>query len=261
MIIGKQNQYLREYLTESERSDHDEFNRLLAQLPHHHRPPVATCFVRVGSYKRGHSKPSSECKGLSHSFLRNYRNIFASQFCAINATNSTFVIGEINVKDTGGTVRAASNASLSPQDITTNNGFWSIAWVNAFPNQGLVVGSGTTTEDESDFALDTPIDNGSDPSELFYTAQVKPSDSWSSIDRQWTTEVKRHFWNRSGGNVTITEIGIEVRVGWRWSKVGANIIITRAEVLIIRDVLGSSVVVSDGEMGIATYTFVGPVFP
>lgn len=61
--------------------------------------------------------------------------------------------------------------------------------------------------------------------------------------------------------MTIAEIAVHVRVIRDWTTVGPNIILRGAGILIIRDVLSSSVTISDGEMGVAVYTFVSPVYP
>jgi len=108
---------------------------------------------------------------------------------------------------------------------------------------GIVIGSGTAAENNTDIALDTQIAHGVEASQLQYGVHsyIPTRVVGANVD----CEVNRMFINDSGGNVTVNEVGIYVRM-YEASPSGYRY------VCIIRDLTGG-IVVNDGNVMFVRY--------
>lgn len=105
----------------------------------------------------------------------------------------------VSIEDTGNTAR-------NVQTPTLGNVFLLIDAVDDDDNYGIVVGTGTTAEANTDYALATQIAHGTGAGQLDYGAHsfTVPSIVGSSVDMV----VSRTFYNGSGSSITVNEIGI-----------------------------------------------------
>ncbi len=136
----------------------------------------------------------------------------------------------LTIKDTGGTDRSISKSATL---LTVRAGVGTVAY-------GLRVGKGSTAVDITDYALKTPIGEGSGSGQLAHQAVqfVLPA----AIDSDYGFKVWRVMMNYSGATITgIQEIGAYVRMVSYYA-------------LAFRDVLGSPVSVPDGGSITVTYT-------
>lgn len=141
------------------------------------------------------------------------------------------------IEDTGNTSRTVVKPA------TTANTILKIAAPANNDDYGLMVGSGTTAEAATDYALATLIAHGTGSGQLQYGA-TSVSDgavSGANVDQVNT----RTFTNGSGATVTVKEIGIYC--------IGYDGIVYRY-FCICRDVLGTVQDVEDGQTATLQYT-------
>ncbi len=112
-------------------------------------------------------------------------------------------------------------------------------------DMGIVVGTGTTAENNSDYALDTQIAHGTGAGQLQYgsVSIAAPSVTGSNAD----VVVTRTFVNGSGASITVKEIGVYCRT--------YTILPAYKYFCIVRDVLVSPVEVGNGQTLTVQYTF------
>ncbi len=153
----------------------------------------------------------------SRSFLRNYLRAF------LGFTSQGLNISTWEIVDTGGTTRI-SGAGAKAQANTSSNKF------------KLVVGSGTTAVTPTDFAEATAITGANaDFQDVF------DDSSGDTIAFRWVGTIV----NGSGGSWSVNETLVQVDCEW-----GS----TQRFFTIIRDVLGSTVTVNDGQAITVSYT-------
>jgi hypothetical protein len=117
---------------------------------------------------------------------------------------------------------------------------------------GIIVGSGQQSNPASAYNLAAPIANGSGAGQLIYQAPTLPSQIMISGGSAYFY-IEQTYVNQSGGTITITEVGIVVKVylalynGSASSNVG--------NVLMWYDVLSSSISVPNGGSVTIYYTF------
>lgn len=129
-----------------------------------------------------------------------------------------------NIVDTGGVTRSGSTVasdlfSLSGVGITTF---------------GIRVGTGSTAVAIADYALGTPIAEGTGSGQLTHQATTATAPETSSSTRRF--HILRNLINSSGGSITVREVGIYARV---FSAL--------YYACIIRDVVAGGQVVLDGQ--------------
>jgi len=109
---------------------------------------------------------------------------------------------------------------------------------------GLVVGTGTTPETNTDYALDTQIAHGTGAGQLDYGAHSFTATAvvGSNVDMV----VSRSFYNGSGSSITVREIGIYCQSRYATGY---------AYFCTLRDVLGTPGVVNNTETLTLQYTF------
>ena len=127
----------------------------------------------------------------SHSFIFQFLEMI--QYCFRRTTMS-------NITDVGGVSRSFG---MSNWDITL---FDVLRAAQGNSTYGIVVGSGTNAESNTDIALQTKIANGSGAGQLLYGnhSYINTKIVGANVDY----EMSRTFMNDSGGSVTINEIGI-----------------------------------------------------
>jgi len=111
---------------------------------------------------------------------------------------------------------------------------------------GILVGSGTTAESNTDFALATQIAHGTSAGQLQYgsTGFTAPTEAAGNVD--WV--ITRAFTNGSGATVTVREIGCA-------GGEATNTPTTTTGRLLVRDVLPSAVPVANGQVLTVQYTW------
>lgn len=146
--------------------------------------------------------------------------------------------------------------NINSQVIDINNtsktipiGYISTYYLNALggdddATSGIVVGSGTNAESNTNYALQTQIAHGTSAGKLDYGASsfTAPAVVGANID----LVISRAFYNGSGGNVSVNEIGIYCKTYTVESALDSF--------CIIRDLLASTQVVANGETLTIQYT-------
>jgi len=160
----------------------------------------------------------------SHSFVFQFLQML--QGCFRAATSITGII------DVGGTSRTFSKTYWDSYAFIVVNAGVGIS------TYGIVVGSGTAAESNTDIALDTQIAHGVGAGQLQYGVHsyVATQVVGANVDY----EVNRMFINASGGSVTINEIGIYSYSSGFYA-------------CIVRDLTGG-IIVPNGESIIVRYT-------
>jgi hypothetical protein len=109
----------------------------------------------------------------------------------------------------------AQSNGMTYKDITntsrTTSFGYSIFLVNAAAgavNQGIVTGTGTAAITQTDYALTTPIANGSGAGQLLYSAESYTNPAVVGAINSFTTS--RTVANSSGGTITINEIALYI---------------------------------------------------
>ncbi len=139
-------------------------------------------------------------QSFNDSWTRNALNIH-TQFCffGIDAATMTYVDGGLGVKRTnGGVIATVYNNALALE----TSGY------NGSENDdihGIVIGTGSTAETLNDFALETPIVDGSSGGEMEYGITSKELDQWDAGNSWWESQWERWFDNLSGGTITVNE--------------------------------------------------------
>jgi len=90
---------------------------------------------------------------------------------------------------------------------------------------GIRVGSGTSTPTPTDYNLQTPIVNGTGVNQLSYGAVT--IDALSISGNTVTLRIIRTFSNNSGSAITVSEIGLSVRIKTGLGDTWAYILIAR----------------------------------
>ena len=142
------------------------------------------------------------------------------------------------LKDTGGTDRAYPN--LYNED-------WDIFYLRpgeGGANRGLLVGNGTTAVTLDDYNLASKIAHGTGAGQLhYYETNTR---HYTDSDRSYL-EVSRRFYNESGGDITVSEVGLV------FSEQDASNV--KYFFLILRDLLDPAVTVANYQTLIVKYIF------
>lgn len=164
----------------------------------------------------------------SDSFVKNF------MACLANLLTDNHLLSNLWT-DHGGAPR--SGAAKSTWDISRYP--FSTAAFASYDFFGIRVGTGDTPVSSTDVDLDTLIENGVGAGQLSYTAQtwIDTVESGGNVDSTWI----RSFSNGSGGTIVVAEIGMSIILAGAYYC------------LILRDVLTSTVSVSNGEVLIVEY--------
>ncbi|MBA7528295.1 hypothetical protein ES705_20478 [subsurface metagenome] len=142
----------------------------------------------------------------SHSWVRNAYNHLVTQLMAINAGDSPFGAGKINIKNTAGALidydfYITCTHLGDPEDV--GKAYRGAAGVDT---SGIQVGSGTNAESLEDYKLQTQIANGAGAGQLSHTEGDPPVKGYSAP--VYSVQHVRYFNNNSGGAVDVNEVGI-----------------------------------------------------
>ncbi len=180
----------------------------------------------------------------SHSWVRNAYNIMMCQLASLDGDDSTFEAGKLSIKTIAGVIRYSDKPpgmSVASTCEGTFRGFRAGAGVDDF---GILVGSGTNAESFEDFALQTPIVEGTAAGELNHAAAEAMNESYGAL--VFSNELVRFFNNNSGGNVSINEVALAGGI-----TAGG---VAGQYVVYSRDKLASTVTVPDTGQLKVTYT-------
>lgn len=184
-------------------------------------------FDKQGNLLSSHKQPG-------HSWTRNYYNWIFSQMSGIPYADGVFGAGNLNHKDTGGTIRTSAVNAMYSTTVT----YW--RGVAADDTYGIQVGIGTNAEDFEDYKLQTKIANGVGAGQLSYVLQEVATKAWAAPD--FTTTHARYFNNNSGGAITVNEVGFAPKI------------VANYPTIITREKLGAGVAVPDTGQLKVTYT-------
>lgn len=187
--------------------------------------------------KFGKESPQVCCEGESRSFLYTFiRSLYAImdygadvsiQHVDGSSYSDIYPDNHLKVSSCGG-----SGVEVCPADTG-----------DVFLGQdlGIVVGTGTSEVDSTDYKLQYQIDDGTDSGELeYFGTRVGKTDDLhvDAGNNEAYFEIERIFRNSSGGTVTINEIGI-----YSTGVASKN----RVPVCIVRDKLSTGISLADGE--------------
>ncbi len=97
------------------------------------------------------------------------------------------------------------------QDLTANQNQGDIQRNAGSTNQGIAVGTGNTAVDVADNAIETIINSGVSTGQLIYgPVAIGPMEVDADGAISWN--ISRSFQNRSGGSITVEEIGLQHRL-------------------------------------------------
>ncbi len=164
----------------------------------------------------------------SHSFVKNFLAALRTIFFLNAIINGNMSPSE--EIDTNGNPRKQTTG------FTHNDwGIFDLVKSLGSTKAGIVVGSGTTTPTPNDYKLASPIADGTGAGQLQYGTIDSPDISCDGNTCKLI--IIRTFTNGSGGDVTVTEIGLQAQRYY-----GS----TEYMILIARDVLSQSVTVPNG---------------
>jgi hypothetical protein len=203
------------------------FDELPSEMPEEFQGTMAG-FVRVKIHDaEGKLKTQTQWK-QSQSFVQTFLQLI--HFYIAEATTENIVT---NIDGTDTDVYTPMNDSYE-DCMQLNAG-------SGVDSYGIVVGSGTGAESNTDYALDTKITDGSGAGQLEYGSQgfVGVFEVAGNVDMI----INRVFFNNSGSGVTVEEIGVYI---WNNSPVATDYF------CIIRDLLNFTV--NNGESATVEYT-------
>lgn len=172
--------------------------------------PVAVPIVELPYYRidvLGDGKELDVKEGEVHSWVRNFYNMMCSQCSGGPAQSNVWGDGNINVKDTGGTVRR-DNTTNRPISQEYNNLEGAVQYgyraIKANDSAGIVVGTDNTPVDvDNDYALVAQVAHAT----LQHGAELMPKPD-AYADGYHSLSLGRYFDNFSGGAITIQEMAI-----------------------------------------------------
>jgi len=201
--------------------------------------PIPEAFITLEVFDKD-GKLIQRHRQRSHSWVRNAYNMMFSNAAQKDVDDVTFGAGKLCFKNTAGTLRNAALIGAPSGSVDgTAQGYRAPAGADT---KGILVGSGTNAESFEDFALQTPIAEGTGADELNHVESEAHSVAYA--DTTLTDTLIRYFNNNSGGNVLVNEVGI----------VEYGMFATMNYILMVRDVLGATVTVPDTGQLKVTYT-------
>jgi len=185
-------------------------------------------------------------RGESRSFVQNLGKLLLPTF---QGTASSTNGSAVSITNTSG--YSASIYGEWYGGSTSPTGFTPIA-LNApagTDSYGIVVGSGSTSQTYSDYALASQIKNGTGAGQLSYGVHTTAS-SYGSTSSYIT--ISRTFTNQSGSAIVVREVGMIARQA---TFNGSSTPSADVKFLIARDVLANPVTVNNLGTLTVTYTF------
>lgn len=232
-------------LDTKEEQQYEQLRKLAREL----HIPIPEAFIEL-EVRDKHGNVIQRHRQRSHSWTRNAYNWMFSQLAGAGADDASFGAGNLNAKDTDGTIRQGatpigfdvrySMAAVITGKIYSGDGYRMVAGLEA----GIVVGSGTNAEGFEDCALQTLITQGTGAGQLSYIESELGSVSYA--DTTLKNTLVRYFNNNSDGNVDVNEVALYPHL-----SVGAE---HNFWVMVCRDKLASTVTVPvTGQLKV-TYT-------
>lgn len=140
--------------------------------------------------KRVYDTKLKPCHSLTIAFLEHIESLVLTEDKASKAVNaSTYNISR--------TTRSAM-LCLNIDDAGATEDDW-----------GIMVGTGSTTEDNEDYVMETKIVHGGGAGQLEYEAHAHTDTVVNGAYVDF--EIRRTFTNSSGGSITVNEVGIYVK--------------------------------------------------
>ena len=134
----------------------------------------------------------------ARSFVKQFPQLLLGEFMG--------TIGTVSMRDTGNTLRSTPYSGAMKTCITSgyNTG-------TSYSTHGLVIGSGSTSIDISQYKLVTQIAHGSSAGQLNYGSMSTGAPNYDPDTGIMSVYFTRLFSNGSGGNVAVNEIGVYMR--------------------------------------------------
>lgn len=181
------------------------------------------------NYKNGSSSLSASSTDSGSSWTSGTTQFYFQTFSLSGG-------GDFMAKDTGGTYRPLVYAG---DDYATSVALDVLA-TSGVVTFGTRVGTGNTAVTITDYALQTPVAEGTGSGQMAHGAVTFGSPAADSTTSQFT--ITRNFTNSSGGSMTINEIGLYCR---NFYSIEASL--TVGYFMIIRDVIGGGIAVPNGQ--------------
>lgn len=175
--------------------------------------PVVTPFIQIEHISKG--KVVSGWRKLAMSWNRNHYNSYVSTCFCVAANDAVWADGNLNVTDTGNTLRNYADFNIGPHPRTqeTSGGATSSLMAAAtVTTYGIVIGTGINAENFGDHVLQTPIANGAGAGQMNYDA-VAVINNWDAGTRIYRYSYSRIMSNVSGGAIDVTEAALYARLG------------------------------------------------
>jgi len=179
----------------------------------------------------------------SDSFLPNFVGMLYSQFNAQYNGNGTSGSGPNTSYSSAAFISSYSMLDASWSITVYITDVFSTNDSSGDASYGLQVGTGTTANSTSTYALASQIANGTGSGQLSYGSH---SYSWST--GLTSTTVARSFSNGSGASITVSEVGLV------WESGGTSFLTDSNTYIMIRDILSSSVTIANGGFTTFQYT-------
>lgn len=222
-----------------EEQKYDQLRKLAQQL----HIPIPEAFWTLEVFDKN-GKVIQKHHQRSHSWTRNAYNHLFCVIAAKNASDNTFEAGKLSAKNTAGVVKfGAMIGYYATTNLDISDATVGILTPAATINKGILVGSGINAESFEDYALQTPIAEGTGAGQLNAVASELHSISYAALVLK-DTQV-RYFNNNSGGNVNINEVALVN---------GLYVVTTVWNILVARDKLGATVTVPNTGQLKVTYT-------
>jgi len=167
--------------------------------------------------------------------LRLLRQMMMRYTTGATITNQYYVVTSAEPVDVGGTARSIAVFSLNANVAT---GIMLAGAIEGEDSFGIKVGMGTMTPTPTDYTLQSPINHGTGTNQLSYGSVT--FDTIGISGNTTTLRIIRTFTNNSGSSITVSEIGLIVRI--RTSGTSDSY----AYILIARDVVSPSINVPNG---------------
>jgi hypothetical protein len=187
-----------------------------------------------------------------NSFNRNFWNLVACVLCPSRASDTTFGAGKLNQKDITGAIKTSSGWNTNRYSWMYSSGSFGAGACGAATGDdsfGILVGSGSTSEDFNGYALASKISHGTSAGKLSYGAVTVDSNLavWDDTAKTFTNTIRRIFNNNSGSAITVNETAL-----YCYGTVTG----TTSYVMEERNLLPTPSVIENGGQYTAIYTFV-----
>ena len=153
------------------------------------------------------------------------------------------------------TLTNTSNSTFSYAKSLSESSY-QIVYPNNYTNysvyiQNILVGSGSNNSPYSAYNLNAPISNGSGTGQLLYSSISTPSGITINGSQAYFI-VSQSYANQSGATITVSEVGIEMRLQLRQAYGGGG---SGNSILVWYDVLSSPISIGSGQSLVIYYTF------